>query len=56
MPLDPKDDMIIATAVAASANYLVTGDRRHLLPIGTYAGIHIVTPRDFLDLLINHRT
>lgn len=52
VPLDPKDDMIIATAVAVGANYLVTGDRRHLLPIGTYEGIHIVTPREFLDLLI----
>ena len=34
VPNDPKDDMVIATAVAASADYLVTGDRRHLLPMG----------------------
>src|SRR3954451_22078369 len=27
VPGDPKDDPIIATAVAAKANYLVTGDR-----------------------------
>ena len=30
VPLDPKDDKIVATAVAAKADYLVTGDRRHL--------------------------
>ena len=45
---DPKDDPILATAVAAQANYLVTGDRAHLLPLGTYANIRIVSPRDFI--------
>jgi putative PIN family toxin of toxin-antitoxin system len=28
---DPKDNMVIATAVVGKADYLVTGDRRHLL-------------------------
>lgn len=50
VPLDPKDDVIVATAVAAKADYLVTGDR-HLLDLGSYEGIRIVTPRAFLDLL-----
>lgn len=51
VPDDPKDDMVVATAVAAGDDYLVTGDRRHLLPLGTYQGIQIVTPRQMLDLL-----
>jgi putative PIN family toxin of toxin-antitoxin system len=51
VPLDPKDDVIVATAVATRAGYLVTGDRRHLLSLGAYEGIRIVTPREFLDLL-----
>jgi uncharacterized protein len=51
VPNDPKDDPIIATAVAAKADYLVTGDRAHLLPIGQYEGIRIVSPREFLDIL-----
>ena len=51
VPLDPKDDRIVATAVAANAGYLVTGDRRHLLALGEYEGIRIVRPREFLDLL-----
>jgi putative PIN family toxin of toxin-antitoxin system len=51
VPNDPKDDPIIATALAAGAAYLVTGDRLHLLPLGTFEGIRIVTPRAFLDLL-----
>ena len=48
---DPKDDPIIATAVAAKADFLVTGDRAHLLPIGEYEGIRILSPRAFLDIL-----
>ena len=48
---DPKDDPIIAAAVAANAEYLVTGDRAHLLPIGEYQGIRIISPREFLEIL-----
>lgn len=51
VPDDPEDDVVVATAVAARADYLVTGDRRHLLPLGSYQGIRVVTPRQFLDLL-----
>jgi uncharacterized protein len=51
VPDDPKDDPIIATAVAAKADYLVTGDRAHLLPLGQYEGIRIVSPQEFLDIL-----
>lgn len=51
VPNDPKVNMIVATAVAAGADYLVTGDRRHLLPLGSWHGTRIVTPRAFLDLL-----
>lgn len=48
---DPRDDPILAAAVAAKADYLVTGDRAHLLPIGEYAGIRIVSPSAFLQIL-----
>ena len=48
---DPKDNMVVATAVAAKVDYLVTGDGKHLLPIKEYQGIFIIAPRHFLDLL-----
>jgi putative PIN family toxin of toxin-antitoxin system len=51
VPLDPKDDAIVATAVKAKADYLVTGDRKHLLALETYESIRIVTPRQFRELL-----
>ena len=47
---DPADDPILGTAVAASADYLVTGDR-DLLDLGSFRGIPITTARQFLDLL-----
>ncbi len=40
---DPDDDHVIAAAVAARAALIVTGDRKHLLPIGVHEGIAIVT-------------
>jgi len=51
VPLDPKGDMIVATAVASGAAWLVTGDRRHLLALGRYGDVRIVTPRAFLEEL-----
>ncbi|MEW6674702.1 MAG: hypothetical protein AB1348_01555 [Nitrospirota bacterium] len=37
-------------AVVSKATYIVTGDRRHLLPIKEYEGIKIVSPMEFLRL------
>ena len=51
VPSDPKDNPIVATAIAGKAEYLVTGDRAHLLPIREHAGVRIVTPRAFLDVI-----
>jgi putative PIN family toxin of toxin-antitoxin system len=39
---DADDDHVIAAAVAARAALIVTGDRKHLLPIGSHKGIAIV--------------
>jgi len=45
---DPDDNKVIECAVAGGATHIVTGDTRHLLPIGTYEGIEIVRPADLL--------
>lgn len=42
VPGDVDDDQVIAAAVAAQANLIVSGDRKHLLPLGSHAGIAIV--------------
>jgi putative PIN family toxin of toxin-antitoxin system len=44
---DPDDDHVIAAAVAAEADLIVSGDR-HLLALGTHQSIRIVTPAEAL--------
>jgi uncharacterized protein len=48
---DRADDKVLECAVTARAEYLVTGDRRHLLPLRIYEGVKIVTPNDFLQII-----
>ena len=45
------DNRILECAVEANADYLVTGDRRHLLPIGEYQGARILNAPRFLSSL-----
>ena len=45
---DPKDDPVLATALAALARYLVAGDR-DLLVLERPFGIEIVSPAEFLS-------
>jgi putative PIN family toxin of toxin-antitoxin system len=49
---DPDDDAILACALEARADYLVTGDV-DLLELKVFKGIRIVTPRDFEMLFID---
>jgi putative PIN family toxin of toxin-antitoxin system len=46
----PEDDLILAAAVSAGADYLVTGDTQ-LQRLGNYQGVRIVFPRTFVDVL-----
>jgi putative PIN family toxin of toxin-antitoxin system len=47
---DQNDDMILATARAANADFLVT-EVKDLLVLGAYAGIPIITAEAFLSVL-----
>jgi putative PIN family toxin of toxin-antitoxin system len=49
---DPDDNIVLATAIAAGADAIVTGDR-DLLVLGEYQGIQIVTAQDFLRQYFN---
>jgi putative PIN family toxin of toxin-antitoxin system len=48
--VDAEDDLVLATAIAGSADFLVTGDRR-FRAIDKYESITIRTPREFLTIL-----
>ena len=45
---DPADDLILACAVEAGVDVLVSGDRRHLLPIEEHSGVRVITPQALL--------
>ena len=45
---DPGDNYLLAMAVAGSADFLVTGDKRDLLGLQRFGGTRIVSVRDFL--------
>lgn len=48
----PEDDLILAAAVSAKVDYLVTGDGPLLRKVGSsYQGVRLVTPKDFLKIL-----
>ena len=47
---DPDDDVVLATAAAAKATVLVTGDE-DLLVLQAHEGIPVITPRAFLEFL-----
>ncbi len=49
---DPNDDMILACAVAAGADYIVTRDK-DLLVMKKYQNVEILTPEKFIKQIIN---
>lgn len=49
---DPEDNILFATAIEAHAQYLVSGDKKHVLSVGTYQGIRTISPKDFLKQLL----
>jgi predicted nucleic acid-binding protein len=48
---DSADNRILECAVAARSEFIVSGDTRHLLPLGRYAGISILKVANFLEWL-----
>jgi len=45
---DPSDNMILEAAVEAKADFIVSGDKRHILPLKEFAGIKIISAATFL--------
>lgn len=50
---DPDDDKFIACAIAAHANFIITGDD-DLLSLNEFAGIKMIKPADFVRNNILH--
>ncbi len=48
---DPSDDTVLECAIAGGADVIVSSDKRHFLPLGSYAGVPIVSSVHFLKML-----
>jgi uncharacterized protein len=48
---DPADNFLLAMAQVGEADFLVTGDKRDLLSLGTFGCTQIVTARQLLEKL-----
>jgi putative PIN family toxin of toxin-antitoxin system len=48
---DPDDEMILECALAVEADFIVSGDKKHLLALRQFQGIPIVSPAEFLRRL-----
>ncbi len=50
---DPDDDVILACGMSADVHIIVSGDRRHMLPVREHRGMRIITPQALLAELAN---
>ncbi len=48
---DPHDDKFFHCAQAADADFLVSGDERHVLSIQSYETTQVISPKDFIALI-----
>jgi len=49
---DPEDNIILGTAIAGQADLLVSGDKKHLLPLGMVKQIPILSPRQAIEKIL----
>ena len=47
---DPEDNKILECAVASTAEYILSYDKKHLLILKEFQGILILTPEQFLKI------
>ncbi len=50
---DPDDDFLLASAYAGQADYIVSGDKRHVLPLKEFHGIPILSPKNFVMTVLS---
>lgn len=47
---EPKDNRILECALEAQADYIISGDKKHLLSLKKFKGIPIISSKDLLHL------
>lgn len=51
VPSNHPDNQILACCDSCNADYLVTGDKKHLLPLKKFHKTKIITPQEFLAII-----
>jgi hypothetical protein len=51
---DPEDNHVIETALAAQAEFVISGDK-HLLKLTEWEGIPVVSPAQFIETIIGQQ-
>ena len=46
----PEDNMILEAALEAKVDYIISGDKKHLLSLKKFKGIPIISAKEFLDI------
>jgi len=46
-----SDNRILECAVKENVQYIISGDKRHLLPLKKYRDIKIISPAEFLEIM-----
>lgn len=52
---DADDDHVLAAALAGNADLIASGDKLHVLPLGSYQGIPIVSAREAVQRIAAQR-
>jgi len=53
---DPADNKLFACAIEAGADYVVSGDKKDVLSVGSYEGVETISPGDFVrDVLMGEK-
>ena len=53
---DPDDNPILATAIAGEADFIVSGDKGHMLTLRKVAAIPIITAREAINVIQGKKT
>ena len=53
--IDTKDNILLSAALEAKADYIISLDRRDVLPLKHYKGTQIVAPTQFLHTLKDYK-
>lgn len=51
-PNDPDNAYLLELAESAHADYLVTGDKKHIVPLITWKSTHVINPISAMKILL----